>query len=160
METAARYFETIEILMTEVSRLTKELQDAIKGKLPSRIVPQEEVEKCFAKIAEVIGPMATGSLYSEIGVLCNEFRAIANEYTTVASKFVELDKERNIVQQIIKGDDLDETQTQTTVTKDVARLRGVLELTKMRLDRLTNNSEVAEIRKDLTLFLNGENTNV
>lgn len=160
MEPATRYFQTIENLMVEVSRLKKELADALKGKMPSRIVPQDEADRCFGKISEIIGPVAKGSLISEVTALCEEFKVLAAEYTSAVSKLAALTKEQKAIESIVKGNDINENDYVTATTKNVARLRAVLEVAKMRLDRIdSSNSSIAEIKKDIAHFLSNESTN-
>jgi hypothetical protein len=165
METATRYLQTIESLMVENSRLLKELQDATNGKLPSRIIPQEEADQCFGRIAEIMGPIARGNLLSEVTTLCNEFKKIGQEYMTAATKAKALEKERGAIEKVIKGEDVEESQSpfgreySMEMVNKVARLRAVLEVIKTRLDRLclrNDSPDLMELRKDVAGFLSGD----
>src|SRR5271154_6766234 len=102
METSERYFKTIEHLMVENSRLTKDLQDAINGKLPSRIVSQEEAEHCFELIANHFGPVARGNLLGEIRLLCEQLQNTTAEYANVATKIKSFEKEQEAITLAIK----------------------------------------------------------
>lgn len=164
METSTRYLHTIEALMVENSRLTKELQDAINGKLPSRIVSQDEADQCFHKIADIMGPIARGSLLTEISTLCNEFKTVAQQYMVEAKKAQLLEKERGAVEKAIKGKDIEENFSlggySTEMVNNAVRLRAVLEVIKTRLDRMClksdTNSEIFELRKNVSDFLSGD----
>lgn len=142
--------------MIENSRLTKELQDIVKDKMPANIVSQEMAEKCLATIATILGPTARGSLLDEITFLCNEFMKISNEYIVVDRQSKQLSREKESIEKAVKGDDVDENHETTQLIKRVIRLRGVLEVIKTRLDRLSKNcnqSEIADLRKNVADFL-------
>jgi hypothetical protein len=156
METATRYLHTIESLMIDNSRLKKELNEAVKGKLPSRIVPVEEVEKCFGIIASVLGPTSRGDLLNEVTIICNEFKNVSREYVSAASTMHALEKEKSAAIKAVKGDDIDDNYSSSRLVNDVVRLRAVLEVIKTRLDRLCSintNTELSELRKDVVGFL-------
>jgi len=157
METATRYFATIEKLMIEVSRLNKELKDSMNGKLPSRCIPEEMADKCFSKIAEYIGPVARGTLLDEISILCDQFKRLEQEYLSVIDILKHAKQEKTAIDRIVKGDDIDENYNPTSTVNSVSRLRAVLEVTKTRIDRFVNNgnSELIELRNELAQFLSG-----
>lgn len=157
METATRYFSTIENLMTEVSRLNKELQEAIKGKLPSRCIPEEVADQCFSKIAGVIGPVASGSLVDEISVLCNEFVRVGQEYVSAMELLQKAKQEKTAIDNIVNGIDVDENYSPTPLVDSVSRLRAVLEVTKTRIDRFVSNgnSDLVDLKNELACFLSG-----
>jgi len=166
METAARYLETIESLMIENSRLTKELGEVVKGKLPSRIIPEEEAEKCFNLISKYLSKVASGSLFGEISVLCSELEKIGHEYIKCSSQVKAFEKENAAITQAVSGDDIDPNYNATALVNKVMRLRAVLEVIKARLDRMCAsepgankpeaNSEVYDLRKDVATFLSGD----
>ena len=160
METATRYLATIESLMVENSRLSKELEDAVKGKLPSRIISQEEADKCFHMISKYLGPVAKGTLLSEITVLCDEFQKVGTEYMKLIPQIKALEKETQSINQAVKGNDVEQGYTTPLITK-VVRLHAVLEVIKARLDRMCSSSrqdmsEIYDLRKDVAGFLNGD----
>ena len=145
--------------MIENSRLTKEIQDAVKGKMPANIIPQEIADKCFAKISSILGPTARGSLLDEITLLCNEFVKMDQEYMVSASQTKKLAKEKEVLEKVIKGDDIDDGYEATQLISKVSRLRGVLEVIKTRLDRLCTTSvrpEIVELRNSVSDFLSGD----
>lgn len=158
METATRYFTTIENLMTEVSRLNKELQEAAKGKLPSRCIPEDVADQCFQKIATVIGPTARGTLLDEISILCHEFMAVGQEYRSAIELLQRAKQEKNAIDKAVKGDDLDENFNLTPTVSEVSRLRAVLEVTKTRLDRFVanGNTDLVDLRNELSRYLSGK----
>lgn len=157
METNARYLQTIENLMVENSRLTKELADAVKGKLPSRIISEEIADQCYHKIASVIGPVAKGSLLDEVSVLCNEFVKVGREFMSAVDTLKKREREIKAIEQTTKGEDIEENYNPTPLVNNVSRIRGVLEVMKVRLDRLvaSGNTDVVDMRNDLARFLNG-----
>lgn len=159
METATRYFDTIEKLMTDNSRLTKELADAVNGKMPSRIISQEMADECFNKIAGMIGPVASGSLLDEITAFCNEYMKLAQDYRKVAEQNKYAKSQETAIEKIVKGEDLDESYIPTALVSNVSRLRAVLEVSKTRLARLVSNgiNDVAELYNDVATFLDGKN---
>lgn len=158
METATRYFTTIENLMTEVSRLNKELQEIAKGRLPTRCIPEDVAEQCFQKIATVIGPTARGTLLDEINVLCGEFMMVAKEHSSVMQLLQAAKREKDAIDKAVKGDDIDEGFNPTSTVNDVSRLRAVLEVTKTRLDRFVanGNTDLVDLRNELSCFLSGK----
>lgn len=155
METAARYFATIESLMIENSRLVKELENATKGILPSRMVSQEVVDQCFSKIASIIGPVAKGTLADEIDVLCSEFVRVGQEYMKVQTSLDSHKKQQGAIECAVKGDDVEESYTPTALVNTVSRLRAVLEVTSARLARLAagGNNELSDLHKEISTFL-------
>lgn len=156
MENANRYLATIESLMSENSRLTKELQDSLQGKLPERIVSQDIADLCFSKIAHVLGPSASGTLLDEVNTLCNEFLKIVDEHSVVSYKLKKYVKENEEIEKALMGEDVEDGHA-ATVGK-VVKLRAVLEVTKARLDRfVVGNSEIADLRREVAAFLNGGN---
>ncbi len=158
METNARYLSTIESLMVENSRLTKELADSIKGKLPSRIISEEIADQCYHKIANIIGPVAKGNLLDEVSILCNEFTKVGRELMVMADTVKKRDREHVAILQTINGQDIEEGYNPTPLVNKASRIRGVLEVMKVRLDRLvtSGNTDVVAIRDDLTRFLSGD----
>lgn len=158
METATRYLATIESLMINSSRLEKELQDTTQGKLPTRAISQEMADQCYHRIASVLGPTAKGTLLDEVTVLCNEFLKVAKLYTEITNTLKLYEKDNKAIEQTVKGNDLEDTYKPTPIVSSVARLRGVLEVTKTRLDRLvsTGNNDVVELRNEVARFLGGD----
>lgn len=159
METSTRYLTTIEALMIDNSRLTKELQDIVIGKMPANVIQQEMAEQCFAKIASVLGPSARGNLLDEITVLCDEFLRVGNEYVSSISQIKKLAEEKEIIGKIVNGDDDGSDNESTPLIIEVARLRGVIEVIKTRMDRLSLSdgdcrSEIIELKNSVTGFLN------
>lgn len=155
MESSTRYLETIETLMAQNSKLTKELQDAVVGKLPSNIVSQEMIEQCFIQIARVFGPTAKGSILDEVTFLCNNFIKMNEDYNIRVRQAQSLVLEKEAAMKALDGNDLEEY---TELTGKVSKLRGVLEVIKTRLDRLCTTScdqDIIELRKNLADFLGG-----
>jgi hypothetical protein len=158
METTTRYLATIESLMIENSRLTKEIESVTKGILPSRIISQEIADKCFNKIASIIGPVANGTLFDEITFLCNEFVKVGQEYVTVLDTLKIHKKQQTAIEQVVKGDDVEENYIPTSLVNNVSRLRAVLEVTRTRLARFvaSGSNELGDLYKELATFLDGD----
>ncbi len=126
--------------------------------MPANIAPPEMVEQCFATIARILGPTARGTLLDEVNLLCNEFIKIGNEYMKSSSQAQELSAEKKAIEKAVKGQDIDDNEA-TELASKVARLHGVLEVIKTRLDRLCRvecQSEISDLRKSVADFLGGE----
>lgn len=157
---SSKSLTAIENLVIENSRLHKELQVIKTGDNVDAYTPHRDADYALDTLRQLgFGHEKPNATLAEL------VKEMASNVLNLKKHFIETDKylkgyaaREQAILNISAGQDFDEGLRGTLSVREVSKLRGTLEMVKIRLERLEKfnyNEEINQLHMDLDKFLTG-----
>lgn len=139
------------------SYLVNKISDDSNVTTPSDI-SQDIINSWLSRFELILGDKTSRDVSKNIAHICNVHESLRSEFRTIELQLSDCEYEKSDIKKAINGHDpVGAVEYCSPLAKEVYKQRGIIEMIKLRLDRLCVNYEqndLMELRNIILEFLN------